>query len=370
MNQTDLQYRSFIFFFALSCLIFLGCSDAPQSAKPSIAISMATFQIQRLPREASTITRLANEKGLTVITRDANKDVERQKQQLVEFIDQKIPVIIVVAVDGKSLSGQVDRARKQGLHIIAYDRLILSPDLTAYISFDNIEVGRQQARTLLQSAPSGNYVLLGGSPTDNNAHLVRKGQMEVLEPYIRQGELRIIEAPFVPNWEPHLAFIEMERILKKHANQVDAVVASNDGLALGAIQALKIKGLAKKIPVSGQDATTEGCKAIVEGELTVSVFKNIDQLAPLAFEIAEKILQKQPLNLEKLALRDLSTDVDSGGHVPCKFLKVTPINKTNLYEKIILTHFHKWDDVYKDLPLDQRPPRPDSHGTEQKKKPE
>lgn len=351
----------------LFCLVFssFGCGEISRPETPRIAISMATFQIQRWAREANTITQLANQKGLAVITLEANNDIALQKQQIAGFIEQRIPIILIVAVDGKALVEEVKRAHEHGLHVIAYDRLIPSPLLDAYISFDNVEVGRQQALALVKAAPSGNYVLLGGSPTDNNAHAVRKGQLQILAPFIKQGKITIIEDPFIPNWEAHLAFLEMETILKKHANRVDAVVASNDGLALGAIQALKIQDLAKKIPISGQDASTEGCKAIVEGDLTVSVFKNINQLAPLAFEIAEKIVENQQLNLNKLPLQDLSSDPKRTGYVPCKFLAVTAIDKSNLYEKIILTQFHEWGAVYKDIPVNQRPPRPESHGTGQ-----
>jgi D-xylose transport system substrate-binding protein len=345
--------------YLLICL-FIGCSGDNSTQKPGIAISMATFQIERLTHEASTITRLAGDKGLAVITMDAGNSVERQKQHIIDFIKKKIPVIMIVAVDGKALSREIELAYQQGLHVIAYDRLILSPHLTAYISFDNMEVGRQQAQAVLEAAPNGNYVLLGGSPTDNNAHLVRKGQLEVLTSLIDRGQINIIEDLYINNWEAHLAFFEMEKIFKKHGARVDAVVASNDDIALGAIQAMKLKGLSKKVPISGQDATAEGCKAIVEGDLIASVFKDINQLAPLAFKIAEDIIYHRPLNLEKLPLKDLSPGENINGFVPCKFLQVTRIDKTNIYDRIILTKFHEWRDVYRDLPLNQRPPNPNS----------
>lgn len=342
----------------LTLFFCIGCTEQNKTEIPDIAISMATFQIPRWPQEASTITRLASAKGMTVVTQDANNDPQLQQAQLSEFIEQNIPIIIVVAVNGKALADQVRKAHQKGIRVIAYDRLVHSPHLTAYISFDNIEVGRRQALSILKVAPTGNYVLLGGSPTDNNAHLVRKGQLEELKPSIDQGLVRIVADPFIPNWEPHLAFLEMEKILKAHNNRIDAVVASNDGIALGAIQALILKGLVKKIPVSGQDATAEGCKAIIEGHLTVSVFKDIHQLAPLAYELAEKINRKEPLNLDLRPLKDLSLDEKSSGHVPCHFLGVSTIHRNNLYEKIILTRFHKWEEIYRDVPMDERPPMP------------
>lgn len=356
-------HLSAIGFILVSVIYFASCSNDNRPINPSIAISMANFHIQRLPHEVSAITRLANEKGMAVVTLNAANDVDRQKQHLSDFIDQKIPVIIVVAVDGKALSSEVDNAHERGLHVIAYDRLIHSANLSAYISFDNIEVGRLQALSVLSVITAGNFVLLGGSPMDNNAHLVRKGQIEVLSPYIDEGQITVVEDVFIPNWEPHLAFLEMERILKKYGNRVDAVVASNDDVALGAIQALKLQGLSGKVPISGQDATPEGCKAIAEGELTATVFKNIHELAPLALEIAEKIIQNKQLNLSMFPLKVLSSNDNSSGYVPCKFLDVSTVDRSNLYEKIILTQIHQWADVYRDLPMEQRPPEPVSDET-------
>ncbi len=127
-------------------------------------------------------------------------------------------------------------------------------------------------------------VLSGGSPTDNNAILVRNGQMEVLQPYIDQGVIKVVADQWVENWDPAKAEKMMENILTAQQNKIDAVVASNDGTALGELQAMKAQGLAGKVPISGQDATADGCNSIVKGEQTVSVFKDTRLLAPKAVE--------------------------------------------------------------------------------------
>ena len=171
----------------------------------------------------------------------------------------------------------MDKAAAAGVKVIAYDRLIKTDKISAYLSFDNVEVGRNRSRwrhdspwavrastTWTKDNPV-KVVLSGGSPTDNNAVLVRKGQMEVLQPYIDKGVVKIVADQWVDNWDAAKAEAMMENILTAQQNKIDAVVASNDGTALGELQAMKAQGLAGKVPISGQDATADGCNSIVKG---------------------------------------------------------------------------------------------------------
>ena len=126
--------------------------------------------------------------------------------------------------------------------------------------------------------------MLGGSPTDNNAILFRQGQMEIVQPYVDKGIIKIVADQWVDNWDAANANKIMENILTAQQNKIDAVVASNDGTALGALQAMKAQKLGGIVPISGQDATADGCNTIVKGELTVSILKDIRNLTPLAVD--------------------------------------------------------------------------------------
>jgi len=246
--------------------------------------------------------------------------------------------------------------------VIAYDRLIKTPKIDAYISFDNVEVGRSQARGVLKLVSAGNFVLLGGSPTDNNAILFRNGQMEILKPLIDSGKIKVVADQWVENWEPANALKLMENILTAQNNKVDAVVASNDGTALGALQAMKAQGLAGKVPISGQDATAAGCKSIVEGELTVTVFKDVRKLSPLAIDLAVDLVQgvkTGPVaDLKMFKLADLTLNAKLAGEAPCYFLKVVQVDKNNVYDEVIKSGFQAYDEVYRDIPESKRPPKP------------
>ncbi|WP_041623147.1 substrate-binding domain-containing protein [Spirochaeta thermophila] len=329
-----------------------------------IGVSFSDFATERWPNEAALFTKLGQENGVQVIVQVANQDPKLQNDQIENMVLQGADVIVVIAQDGDAAATAAEAAAREGVPVIAYDRLVKTDKIAAYLSFDNVEVGRAQARGVLKVKDRGRFVLLGGSPTDNNAILFRKGQMEVLQPYIDKGQIEIVADQWVENWDPANALKIMENILTATDNKIDAVVASNDGTALGALQALKAQGLAGKVPISGQDATLAGCKSIVEGELTMTVFKDIRKLTPLAFELAlalakgEDIRQKYP-EIKDYDLADLTLDESfRGKKVPCYFLPVVEVDKTNVYEEVIKSGFQPYDEVYRDIPEDQRPPRP------------
>lgn len=336
--------------------------DAPGAVNPGkkkIGLSFSDFATARWARERDLMTKMFEEKGYEVIAQGANNDSKTQNDQIENMVTQGVAAIIVIAEDGAAAATAVDNAAKAGVPVIAYDRLIKSPKVACYISFDNVEVGRQQANGILKEKKSGNFVLLGGSPTDNNAILFRNGQMEVLKPLIDKGDIKIVADQWVENWDPATAVKKMENILTSQKNKIDAVVASNDGTALGALQAMKAQKLAGKVPISGQDATGPGCRSIVEGELTMTVFKDVRELTPLAVDIADKLAKKESVDgLTNFSLAELTLDNKLQGEVPCKFLKVVQVDKSNVYDVVVKSGFQKWEEVYAGVPEDQRPPKP------------
>ena len=172
--------------------------------------------------------------------------------------------------------------------VISYDRLILKADIDMYLSYDNRDVGEQQAQFLRNRAPKGNYILLGGAPTDHNAKLIREGQMAALEDAVKSGDIKIVADPWIPDWQADAAMELVDAALTKAHNQVVAVVASNDVTAGGAIKALEKHGLAGKVLVSGQDANLDAVRRIVSGTQAMTVYK---PLRPLAREAAATAVQ-------------------------------------------------------------------------------
>ncbi len=350
--------KIFALLISLMMLLML-MPNCQKASKIKIGLSFAEFHVERWSREKDKMTELAKKAGASeVIYQVANGDANLQNSQIENMVSQGVNVIIIIAQDGAACATAVENAEKAGVKCIAYDRLILSDKLAAYITFDNVEVGKQEALGVLDVVKTGNFALLGGSPTDNNAHLVRAGQMEILQPLIDKGDIKIVGNQFVEGWSQEKAVTIMENMLTANKNKIDAVVASNDSTGLGAVEALSAQGLAGKVPVSGQDATAAACKSIVEGKFTVTVFKDINLLTPMAVDIAMKLAKGQKIDLESRSLADLCGDKSKTGNIPCKFLAVVKVTKDNVYDVVVKSGFQPYDEIYKDIPADKRPPKP------------
>lgn len=334
---------------AFAVLGGVAANAAP--AKVKIGLSFSDFATERWARERDEMTQILQKAGYEVISQEANHDAKLQNDQVKNMVTQGAKVIIAVAEDGDALATAVDDVAKRGVKVIAYDRLIKSARIAAYVSFDNVDVGRNQAKGVLAVRNSGNFVLMGGSPTDNNAHLFRQGQMEVLDPLIKAGKIKVVADQWVENWDPANAKKLMENILTATGKKFDAVVASNDGTALGALEAMKTAGMVGKVPISGQDATEAGCNSIARGELTVTILKDTRKLTPLACELAGKLAQGQELTgLKPTSLASLTGDKTKTGTVPCEFLQVFQVTKTNLKKLVVDSGFQPYAGVYKDIP--------------------
>ncbi len=175
--------------------------------------------------------------------------------------------------------------------------------------------------------------------------------------------IEVVADQWVDNWDAANALKIMENILTAQDNKVDAVVASNDGTALGALEALKAQGLAGIVPISGQDATADGCNSIVKGELTVTILKDIRNLSPLAVDLTDKLLKGEEVEgLQEYTMAELTNDPTKEGTVMAYFLPVVQVNADNVYELVVESGFQSYDDVYRDIPEDQRPPVPAKEG--------
>jgi D-xylose transport system substrate-binding protein len=356
---------------ALLVTSLAGCGSAGTTtgAKTKVGLSFSDFATERWKNEEVLMRQQLEAKGYEVISQEANHDVKLQNDQIDNMVSQGVKALIIVAEDGDAIVTSVDKAAAAGVKVLAYDRLIKTDKIAAYLSFDNVEVGRQQAKGIMKAIDIENWdvagkgkvrlIQLAGSPTDNNATLFTKGQTEVLKPYVDAGKIEIVAQQGVENWDPANALKLMENLLTAANNDVDAVVASNDGTALGALQAMKAQNLAGKVPISGQDATADGSNSIVKGELTVSIMKDIRKLSPLAVDLIDKLLKGTAIpEMKKFSLAELTVDPSKKGEVPCVFLDVAQVTKDNVYDLVVKSGFQKYDDVYRDIPEGQRPAKP------------
>jgi len=259
-------------------------------AHPVIGFSIDDLRVERWARDRDYFVEAAKKLGAEVSVQSADGDSAKQVNQIENLISQKVDAIVIVPKDGKALSNVVKEAKKAGIKVVAYDRLIFA-DVDAYISFDNERVGYMQGEAILKAKPKGNYYLLGGSPDDNNAKLFRAGQLRALDPAIKKGDIKILGDQWVKDWLPENALKITENVLTQFQNKIDAIVASNDGTAGGVIQALAAQKLAGKVPVSGQDAELAACKRVLEGTQTMTIYKSLRLIAENAAKLSVDLVK-------------------------------------------------------------------------------
>jgi D-xylose transport system substrate-binding protein len=232
--------------------------------------------------------------GASYISSDAGSSAEQQLTDVENLISQGADALIILAQDGTAILPAVQSALEQGIPVIAYDRLIEDPG-ALYITFDNVEVGRMQARAVFEAVPEGNYVFIKGNAADANADFLRAGQQEVLQEALDSGAIVNVGESYTDNWDPAVAQTNMEQFLTDNNNDVDAVVASNDGTAGGVVAALEAQGLAGEVAVSGQDGDLAALNRVALGTQTVSVWKDARELGTAAGEAAVLLAQGTPL---------------------------------------------------------------------------
>lgn len=306
----------------------------------TIGFSIANFQEERWLVDRDIFVSKSNELGANVIVSSANGDAELQKEQCEKLLSKNIDVLVIIAEDSEKAAEIVEEANKKGVPVVAYDRLIRNASIDAYVTYDNVKIGEMQAEYLVGKVPRGNYVLLGGAYIDYCSIQVREGQMNVLKPYIDRGDIVIVEKQWVPAWNPFEARNIVEKVLMEYNGDIQAVLASNDGTAGGAIQALAEHRLAGKIEVSGQDADLAGCQRIIEQTQSMTVYVPIKDEAEAAAKVAVKLAKKEEF---------IGTTVTDNGkvHVPTLLLEPTSVDKNNIEDTVIKDGYQNYEDVFR-----------------------
>ncbi|MCK5281124.1 MAG: substrate-binding domain-containing protein [Cyclobacteriaceae bacterium] len=270
--------------------VILSCKPKDQI---KIGISLGPLH-ERWEKDREYLIEDLEAKGAKVIVKEANNDEATQKEQFLDLVKSKVDVIVIVAINSDAAGALVQVAKKNGIKVIAYDRLIKNCDLDYYVAFDNMKVGELQADYLTRITPKGNYAILGGDPKDYNSTFLRFGQMSVLQPLITRKDINVVLDKNVENWDADVAYKIVNNYLKE-STDLDAIIASNDMIAKGVCKALMEHELCGSILVSGQDAETDACRRIVEGKQTMTVYKYIESLALATTNIAISLAENGSL---------------------------------------------------------------------------
>lgn len=303
----------------------VSLSTAAFAADMTVGVSWSNFQEERWKTDEAAIKAALDAAGAEYISADAQSSAAKQLSDIESLIAQGVDALIILAQDAQAIGPAVQAAADEGIPVVGYDRLIEDPR-AFYLTFDNIEVGRMQARAVYALQPKGNYVMIKGSAQDPNADFLRGGQQEVLQAAIDAGDITIVGEAYTDGWLPANAQRNMEQILTANDNKVDAVVASNDGTAGGVVAALTAQGM-EGIPVSGQDGDHAALNRVAKGTQTVSVWKDARELGKAAGEIAVAMASGT-------AMADIegagAWTSPAGTNLTARFLAPVPITRDNL----------------------------------------
>jgi len=329
-------------------------TGGPQDDGIVIGLSLDTLKEARWQADRDMFVKRAGELGAKVRVLAANSDDTVQIGDVEKLITNKVDVLVIVPHDGTAMAKAVNMAHDAGIPVIAYDRIIRDSDPDLYVSFDNERVGELQAQFMLDHLPTpgkGRIVRIYGAKTDNNASQFKRGQDRVLEPLIKSGDIQVVHEDWAEDWKPENAKRIVNAAITANGARIDAVLASNDGTAGGAIQALSEEGLAGKVLVTGQDAETVALQRIAVGTQAMTIYKPLKTLARGAAELAVQMASRRVVVAKQT--------VDNGhGPVPSVLYDVVTVTRDNMLETVVRDGQASYDDVYRGIPDAQRPPRP------------
>ncbi len=305
----------------------------------TIGFSIDTMIVERWKKDKDIMLSKAKERGIEVITMNANEDNDRQVEQLTKLVEANVDVIIVIPFDKDGISNILKKAKSKGIKIISYDRLVMGAPVDAYISFDNILTGKLMAEQLIEKVPEGNYMIINGSSKDNNSYMLNKGYYEIINKTENSKNINVVQEVWAENWRETVAY---EAVIKSLEDdyKIDAIIASNDRLAEEAIRALAEFGMVNSVKVVGQDADINACKQIIDDVQLATVYKPISELVDLTLDVA--------LALREDIVLDGFKEIDNDFEI-VKYYTIKPmlVNKDNMMDTVIADGFHKEEDIYK-----------------------
>jgi D-xylose transport system substrate-binding protein len=336
---------------AAACVLLAAACFNPPSQTPvqasrssakrpvRIGFSMDTLKEERWTRDKALVQQRAREDGAVLDLQVANGDDAVQTKQCENMLAKGVDVLIVAPHNGEVAASIVEAAHSKGVPVIAYDRMIRNSDVDLHVAHEQKKIGEMQAQYALKHVPKGNYVLIGGAPTDYNALILRNGQMRILKPAIDRGDVKIISQQFAREWRADEALRITEDALIRTGKKIDAIVASNDGTAGGAISALEAANLAGKVLVTGLDAQKDAVQRIVRGTQTMTIYTPIRPLAFGAVDAAIKLARKEPVNAPER--------IDNGKRaVPSILYEAIVVDRSNVNETILKDGYHRREEIY------------------------
>jgi D-xylose transport system substrate-binding protein len=327
-----------VFSTCLFCLLLLGCNS---NGKVKLGFLYSSSKTDRYVKETNFFKEKAQQLGADVIIMEANDDDALQYERALEMFDEGIDVLCLIAVNTNTAAAIVREAKSRDIKVIAYNRMIKSEELDLYISGDNKKLGEDMCASVLNVKPEGKYIILSGDKFDRNGVELDQSIQNVLEPSIQSGKIEIIYQTFVEDWNEYNAEFELNQVLSFSGEKPDVIIAAYDGIADGAIRALKKFDLAGDVLVTGQDAELRAIKNIISGKQLMTVYHPLKTLGHKAAELAFDLANNKTPDKSELSY------VNNGiAEVPTIKIGSIPITKDNIQSVLIDGGVYSSDEVF------------------------
>jgi len=328
----------------LLILILIGSMNFMTACKPKTAkvgILIHSYENERWTKDKNYLVENLTNLGAEVMLESADNDQNKQISQAQTMINNGAKVLIVVPINQDAAAKIVDMAHESNVKVIAYDRLINGCKLDYYVSANSTQIGELQASYLTSLKPSGKYALICGSKYDNNSMRLFLGQMNVLQPFMEKGDIQVEYSEFTEDWTSAEGFLHANRILDQNTDSTTAIIAGNDNIASGVMEALQKRGLEGKVLIAGQDAELVNVKAIMAGTQTCTILKPLKEMAKVTAELAVSLALEKPVNIK------FTNESNGKSLVKSILLQANVVNKNNIENTVIASGFHTADELNK-----------------------
>lgn len=326
----------------------LGQTSHVQNTPLKIGYLMDSLKVERWQTDLDTFQNRAKELGAQVLVETAEGDDDLQLRQSLKLMDEGAKVLVLVAHDADKAARIVHAANARHIPVLCYERMVGNGNVDFFVGSNAELIGELQASWLARLAPKGNFVLIGGSPADSNAQVLRQGQLRALKPFIDRGDIKIVSDAWAKDWDPSQAYAIMSKAIDSTNGDITAVVASNDGTAGGTIQSLQEHKLAGKVLVSGQDADLAAIIRILDGTQTMTVYKPLKLQAKRAAEAAVSLAAGTPI-------KDAVSIADGARTTRAIFVSPIVVTRDNVMQTVIKDGFQNLETIQKSLPKDKWP---------------
>lgn len=292
----------------------------------------------RWPEDGKLLEDYAKKQNAVLTYSENASSTSQQSVEVDDLLSKNIDVLIIAPVNSEEASTIVEKVKKTGVKVVAYDRMILNSDVDFFVTYSSLSIGELQGRYLTTRAPSGNYIFLSGGEDDANSILLKEGAMVYIRPLQAIGNIKIVTDASINSYNTEITYNVVKNSLLENKNIV-AILAPNDAMAGASIKALEEEGLARKVLVTGHDAELDTVKRILNGTQAMTVFTDFRKEAQTAIDMAINLASNKILNI-------YPTVYNGEKNVPSILLTPVTVDKNNVNEILINSGYIKFSDIY------------------------